>query len=61
MLFEELFITEYLQEFDTWVAEYGSYPRYPYEFSMWQYTSSGEVPGVTGECDMDIMLIPKNE
>ena len=60
MLFEELFITEYLQEFDTWVAEYGSYPRYPYEFSMWQYTSSGEVPGVIGKCDMDIMLIPKN-
>jgi GH25 family lysozyme M1 (1,4-beta-N-acetylmuramidase) len=61
MLFDELFITDYLQEFDTWVAEYGPYPRYPYEFSMWQYTSSGEVPGVDGDTDMDIMFIAKNE
>ncbi len=61
MLFDELFITDYLQEFDTWVAEYGPYPRYPYEFSMWQYTSSGEVPGVDGDTDMDIIFIAKNE
>lgn len=59
MLFDELFITEYLQEFETWVAEYGSYPRYPYVFSMWQYTSQGTVPGIEGGTDMDIMFIPK--
>ena len=59
MLFEELFITEYIQEFDTWVAEYNTAPRYPYEFSMWQYTSSGEVPGITGDTDMDLLLMSK--
>lgn len=59
MLFDELFETEYLQEFDTWVAEYGPYPRYPYDFTMWQYTSSGSVPGVDGHTDMDLLLIPK--
>jgi GH25 family lysozyme M1 (1,4-beta-N-acetylmuramidase) len=59
MLFEELFVTEYIQEFEFWVAEYGSYPRYPYTFIMWQYTSSGSVPGVIGDTDMDLMFIPK--
>ncbi|MDO4520988.1 MAG: GH25 family lysozyme, partial [Erysipelotrichaceae bacterium] len=61
MLFEELFVTEYIQEFDTWVAEYNAAPRYPYEFSMWQYTSSGEVPGIDGDTDMDLLFVPKGE
>jgi GH25 family lysozyme M1 (1,4-beta-N-acetylmuramidase) len=26
---------------------------------MWQYTSSGSVPGVIGDTDMDLMFIPK--
>ena len=40
MLFEELFVTEYIQEVEMCVTEYGPYPRYPYELSIWQYTSS---------------------
>ncbi len=59
LLFEELFVTEYIQEFDIWVAEYGPYPRYPYEFSIWQYTSSGTVPGIEGGTDMDLLFISK--
>ena len=59
MLFEELFVTEYIQEFEIWVAEYGPYPRYPYEFSIWQYTSSGTVPGIEGGTDMDLLFIQK--
>jgi GH25 family lysozyme M1 (1,4-beta-N-acetylmuramidase) len=59
MLFEELFVTEYIQEFEIWVAEYGPYPRYPYEFSIWQYTSSGTVPGIEGGTDMDLLFILK--
>ena len=59
MLFEELFVTEYIQEFEIWVAEYGPYPRYPYEFSIWQYTSSGTVPGIEGGTDMDLLFIRK--
>ena len=59
LLFDELFITEYLQEFETWVAEYNRYPRYPYVFSIWQYTSSGTVPGIGEGTDMDIMFVLK--
>lgn len=59
LLFDELFITEYLQEFETWVAEYNRYPRYPYVFSIWQYTSSGTVPGIGEGTDMDIMFLLK--
>ena len=60
LLFDELFETEYLQEFETWVAEYYERPRYPYVFSVWQYTADGTVPGIEGGTDMDLMLLPKD-
>ena len=60
LLFAELFDIEYLQEFDIWVADYSSAPRYPYTFSIWQYTSDGTVPGVEGRTDMNIMFIRKD-
>ena len=60
-LFDELFVMDYLAEFEIWVAEYASQPHYPYMFSMWQYTSSAEIEGITGGMDMDIMFIPKED
>lgn len=60
-LFDELFVMEDLAEFDLWVAEYASQPHYPYVFSMWQYTSSAEIEGITGGTDMDIMFILKHD
>lgn len=60
-LFDTLFNTEYLQEFDTWVAHYDvSYPSYEYEFLIWQYSCNGEVDGIDGSgTDMDIMFVKK--
>lgn len=55
------FHLENMQEFSCWVAEYGSQPRYPYQFQIWQYTGSGEVDGIETNVDMDILLVPKND
>lgn len=45
-----------LLDYDWWYAgEYdGAYPKFFYDFQMWQYTSSGLLDGVEGETDMDL-------
>ena len=45
-----------LLDYDWWYAgEYkGAYPKFFYDFQMWQYTSSGELDGVEGKVDMDL-------
>lgn len=43
-----------LQDYDFWLAEYGEKPTYYYEYQMWQYSSTGKVPGINGEVDMNI-------
>ena len=50
---------------DHWVAQYNTGCDYPY-FTMWQYTSSGSVSGISGRVDMNYLykdydtLIPAN-
>ncbi|MBO4914864.1 MAG: S-layer homology domain-containing protein, partial [Oscillospiraceae bacterium] len=48
-----------LSEYSIWYAgQYnGEYPRFVYDFQMWQYTSSGSVNGVNGNVDMDLWFI----
>ena len=42
------------QRYDVWVAAFDvSKPPYSGEYGMWQYTSSGKVSGVNGNCDLD--------
>lgn len=43
-----------LQDYDFWLAEYGDKPTYYYDYQMWQYSSTGKVPGISGEVDMNI-------
>lgn len=43
-----------LEAYEKWFAYYSDEPYLPYEFSMWQYTSSGTVAGVSGNVDMNI-------
>lgn len=50
---ERLNINE-LTRFDKWVARYGSSPSYVKNYGMWQYSSTGRVPGITGNVDMNI-------
>lgn len=43
-----------LTDYDFWLAEYNSSPTYYYDFDMWQYTSTGRVPGIEGDVDINI-------
>ena len=39
--------------YDKWVARYGSAPKYVKKYGIWQYSSSGNVPGIAGKVDLD--------
>lgn len=43
-----------LDGIDIWLAEYSDSPTYFYDFAMWQYSSKGKVPGISGNVDMNI-------
>ena len=51
-----------LAKYPFWFAFYGEKVSYRFDFCIWQYTSEGKVPGITGDVDLDIMLMePKME
>ena len=43
-----------LMDYEFWLAEYEDIPTYPYAFDMWQYTSSGTVPGISTNVDLNL-------
>ena len=47
-----------LKEYTFWLAEYQDTPSFPYAFDMWQYTSSGEVPGISTIVDLNLSFLP---
>ena len=57
----EHYMLDYLQEYETWIADYDDNVKYPYHFRWWQYSEEGEVPGIDENCDLDIRLIQKGE
>lgn len=47
-----------LADYPIWYAQYGvDRPWASFEISMWQYTSTGEVAGVDGSVDLDILFL----
>lgn len=42
-----------LNDYDKWVARYGSKPSYVDVYGMWQYTSTGKLNGYNGNIDMN--------
>ena len=52
--FKERLQVDKLSDFTLWVARYGRKPTYTRNYGLWQYSSSGEVPGIYGKVDMDI-------
>lgn len=38
--------------YDVWLAQYASQPSIS-DMSIWQYSSGGSVPGISGRCDMN--------
>lgn len=55
--FLENYISESVRKrFAIWVAEYSSVNRYKGTYGIWQY-GVGRVPGISGDCDMNIGYI----
>ena len=49
---------ELLAAYDHWVAWYSDTMDYSNEFAMWQYTKTGKVPGISGNVDINLYVIP---
>lgn len=45
---------EEVKDYEFWLAAYTQRMDFPYKIKMWQYTSEGRVPGVDGDCDINI-------
>lgn len=43
-----------LADIDIWYCEYANAPTFYYEFSMWQYSSTGTIDGIEGAVDLNI-------
>lgn len=46
-----------LDDYEFWCASVGDYPFFYYEHNMWQYSCKGTVPGISTDCDMNVMFI----
>lgn len=46
-----------LAEYDFWAPQYLDENDFLYDFTIWQYTESGDVPGVEGDCDINISMV----
>ncbi len=45
-----------LEEYEKWFAFYQTPLYFPYEFSVWQYSSTGSVDGIKGDVDMNVSM-----
>ena len=45
-----------LQDYTLWCAGVGSYPYFYYAHTVWQYSFRGAVPGISGDCDLNMMF-----
>ena len=56
-LYNNLEVTR-LSTYETWLAHYTNNSSvssdYKYDYTMWQYTSSGSVPRISGRVDLNI-------
>ena len=42
-----------LKRYDKWVARYGVTPSYLKEYGMYQFSETGTISGIKGNCDLD--------
>ncbi len=53
------FLTTYLdykkleEKYTIWVAQWNDTNTYPGKYDMWQYTATGNIPGINGNVDLD--------
>ena len=51
---DDLMYLEELVDYPFWLALWQDRMTYPYRVEMWQYTSTGRVPGIVGDVDINI-------
>lgn len=49
-----LFHLDELDAYPFWLALYSNRMTFPYKVEMWQYTCTGKVPGISGNCDINV-------
>lgn len=54
-----MFYLNELPDYQYWFYLGDDLPAAAYSKFMWQYTTKGTCPGISGECDMDILLTEK--
>jgi GH25 family lysozyme M1 (1,4-beta-N-acetylmuramidase) len=47
---------EQIEAYDKWFAYYNEQVYFPYEFAIWQYSSTGSVDGIDGDVDMNVCM-----
>lgn len=52
---------ELFNDYCKWYADYQENPLYPYDFSIWQYTETGKIDGITGNVDINIQFVRLKE
>jgi len=50
---KDIYIQE-LEQYPYWLALYSHRMTFPYKIDMWQYTSTGRVPGIQGDVDINM-------
>jgi len=45
-----------LEDYDKWFAYYHYPYRFPYKVKIWQYSSTGQVDGIKGDTDINLMF-----
>ena len=46
-----------ISEYPTWLAHYVSKTNYDKNFKAWQFSNTGEVPGINGFVDLDVLYL----
>ena len=50
-----------ISQYPIWYAFYSDFQYFPYECSMWQYSSTGKVPGISGNVDLNVKYVPASK
>ena len=59
---DECYDWSILDKYQVWYAQYDvDYPQFDKQMVMWQYSDSGQIPGISKDCDLDIMFIHNHD
>ncbi len=50
---------EELTDYPFWLAQYDGEMTFPYPFVCWQYSHTGQVPGIEGNVDLNIQILER--